>query len=200
MNKHRGYTLIEILIAIVILSVMSVMAYGGMDYVFKSNEIVEVEGESLESYQMAFRVIRNDLELAIERSVRDRLGTDEKAFIGPPESKGKAIKFTTNIGSPMQLNTKNSGLQRIEYELRDSQLLRHSWQVLDRAHDSEPRTIVLIKEVNDLTFSFVSTAEHEFWPLPSSDEEFLILPRAVRMNITMNNQLQLERLFLVRTL
>ena len=200
MNRNQGFTLIEILVALAILAVMSVMAYGGMNYVFKSNEIIEVGAESLERYQMAFRTIKNDLELAIARSARDKLGTSEEAFIGPPDSKGKYIYFTTNIGSPMQLQKARSSLQRIEYELRDDQLLRHAWDVLDRAHDSEPRTIVLLEEVSDLTFSFVNNEEYTFWPLPSGNEDFSILPKAVRMNLTMKNQFQLERLFLVRAL
>lgn len=84
MNNSRttkGFTLLELLIALSIFSVMATMAYGGLKLVIDGNHQLEQAAASLSSLQRAFLFLQQDIEQAVSRGVRDELGTQESAFV-----------------------------------------------------------------------------------------------------------------------
>ena len=54
-NKHisneKGFTLLELLVAMVIFSLMSVMAYGGLSNVITGNEVILQQEQQLKEIQ-----------------------------------------------------------------------------------------------------------------------------------------------------
>jgi general secretion pathway protein J len=49
-----------------------------------------------------------------------------------------------------------SNLQRVAYSVRENQLIRSYWNVLDRAQDSKPLEVVLLDGVNRMELRFLS--------------------------------------------
>ena len=75
-------------------------------------------------------------------------------------------------------------------------MIRDVWPVLDRAHNTEPESQILFENIQDIELTFINNQEHEFWPLPNGHQDYRVLPRAVKVNVSLESK-QIERLFLV---
>ena len=170
--KISGFTLLEVLIALSIFTVLGLATYRMLDLVILSQRQVEVHDNRLQALERAMHVIAMDIEQVINRPVRDNYADELGALIAP--NADYALEFTRQgWRNPLQLP--RSQLQRVAYELGsiDSDdntsgphLLRHYWTVLDRAQESQPRTQVLLRNIADLQVRFLD-AEGDWkneWP------------------------------------
>ena len=185
--------------ALSIFAVMSVLTYSGMDRVIRYSDQVQATTQELEQLQLAFALIKNDLEQAIDRPVRDNLGTRKPGFMSNPNDDIE-LELTTQTRSSLQLQATVSYLQRVGYRLHDNTLIRDIWPTLDRAHNTEPRSIALLDNIESFEISFINNQEHTFWPLPNGHQDYRVLPRAVRILITPKEKQAIERLVLLSSL
>ncbi len=197
-KQKYGFTLVEILVAMLVFSVVAILAYGGLRNVLASNEYIENKTQILSQYQSLFSVIKNDLEQSIEREVRDQLGTVELSFVSLPKKDGALLSFSTQIRSSWQLKNGVSNIQRIEYDYQNGQFIRYSWNQLDRSHDAEPKKQVLLENIKNIELDFINKTSHEFWPLPKDHDDFAVLPRAVKLMLEIEPGVEVHRLFLIR--
>ena len=82
------------------------------------------------------------------------------------------------------LNHPRSTLQRVGYTLEEKQLIRHTWAVLDRAQDSEPRHQELLTDIDSIQVRFLDEGHDwkEQWPADQVAEA-TGLPRAVEVTL-----------------
>ena len=78
----RGFTLLELLVALAVFAIMSIAAYSGLSNVLFTRAAVETENRRLAMTQLAFHRLGQDLEQVIPRSVRDEYGEPEPALRG----------------------------------------------------------------------------------------------------------------------
>jgi len=150
-SKHHGFTLIEVLIALAIFSVMSMMAYGGLKTVLNARNGTERAAERLREIQMAFILIQQDMQHMMPRSIRNENGEPESAL----EEDGATdyqITFTRG-GNSNPRRPRRSGLYRVAYQLEDSDLKRFVWYTLDRAQGNTPQEMVLLRGVSAVNFN-----------------------------------------------
>lgn len=160
-RQYRGFTLLEVLIAMSIFAIIGLASYRVLNVVILSQSQLSVHDEKIRTLERAMHIISADFEQLANRPVRDNYADTLAALIAPHDN--YAIEFTRQgWRNPLQLP--RSQLQRVAYELgsiaNDSDeagthLLRHYWTVLDRAQDSEPRTQVLLKDIDDLQIRFM---------------------------------------------
>ncbi|MGH8363532.1 MAG: PulJ/GspJ family protein, partial [Gammaproteobacteria bacterium] len=75
MNRHaHGFTLIEILVAMVIVAVIGVLAYGGLHGLIREREQTATRMQRLRLVQQAFAIMTHDFSQLEPRPVRDPLG------------------------------------------------------------------------------------------------------------------------------
>lgn len=151
--KSNGFTLIELLVSMAIFSIMA----GGMYLVFnnfsKVKEITDRDSKRLAELQRAFSFMHKDLSFIIPRPVTDEF--DSANPLDALMSNGDKIEFTrSGWNSPPFLVRKRSELQRVRYTLEEGVLKRNYWYVLDRAQDSLSRGLVLLTDVEELSFVF----------------------------------------------
>ena len=151
--KSNGFTLIELLVSMAIFSIMA----GGMYLVFnnfsKVKEITDRDSKRLAELQRAFSFMHKDLSFIIPRPVTDEF--DSANPLDALMSNGDKIEFTrSGWNSPPFLARKRSELQRVSYTLEEGALKRNYWYVLDRAQDSLSRGLVLLTDVEELSFVF----------------------------------------------
>lgn len=169
----RGFTLVELLVAMVIFSIMA----GGMYLVFNNfirvKEVTDRDSARLAAMQRAFTFIQRDISFVVPRPVRDEYGSVDRsdAMI----SNGDEIEFTRGgWNSPPFLERKRSELQRVGYKLEEGKLIREYWYVLDRAQDSTSRKLELLEGVEELSFLFYfknstgNSVEETVWPPTTS--------------------------------
>ena len=152
-DKPKGFTLIELLVSMAIFSIMA----GGMYLVFnnfsKVKEITDRDSKRLAELQRAFSFMHKDISFIIPRPVTDEYDTENP--LDALTSNGDKIEFTrSGWNSPPFLARKRSELQRVSYTLEEGVLKRNYWYVLDRAQDSLSRELILLTDVEELSFIF----------------------------------------------
>jgi general secretion pathway protein J len=136
-----GFTLLEMLVALAIFALLSVMSYGGLRSVMEQQSATELEAEQLGELQKIYLLMQRDFEQVVPRAVRDEYGEEL-----PPLAGEEALQLTRG-GWNNPLGHPRSTLQRVGYAYTDEQLVRYTWTVLDRAQDSVPLEQPLTKEI-----------------------------------------------------
>ena len=203
---NRGFTLLELLVAMAIFALLSVMAYAGLDSVLDSRRILEQNMERLSEIQKSVLFISRDLGQIVDRGIRDEYGDYQPALSASNLNAGldtPVIEFT-HSGYSNPLGVRRSHLQRVAYHLKDNVLYRDSWQVLDRAQDSRPYKAVLCSKVEAIGFRYLDDKGewHTQWP-PFNDQTAgqtnstagpSLLPRAVEFSLRLSDWGTITRL------
>jgi len=128
-NIIAGFTLIEMMIAVFIFGFISILSYGGMNYVLKGENTLRTSAEQFKDLQLTFRYFEKDINQMINRSIRNQYGDIQPSFVGDED---KAFSFT-HTGWRNPANQVRSKMQRVAYEVDENTLQRHTWGQLDGA-------------------------------------------------------------------
>ena len=156
-KPSTGFTLIEVLIAMAITAFVSMIAYTSLSTVMTGVESLRENTDRIYEVNRALMIISRDLRQFANRPVRDEFGEVEPALTG-----GLLARFNlsfTRTGWHNPNDHPRSNLQRINYRLEEGGLWRDSYPVLDRAADTEPQTVLLLDEVDDVQLTFLPTLE-----------------------------------------
>ena len=195
---HAGFTLLELLVAMAIFALLSVMAYAGLSTVLNANQILETNMQRLSEVQRSVTLLSRDIRQTINRAIRDTYGDTKQPLIGATafDSLGTPAIELTRTGYANPLGTKRSFLQRVAYRVEEETLYRDSWRVLDQAQDSEADALAICHEVKSLTLRYLDQENtwHEQWP--PSDPEFqnAALPQAVEVSLELTDWGKVVRL------
>ncbi len=164
MHREDGFTLIEILVAVLVLTVMIVAAYAGLNAVVKVREGTRQEMQHFHHLQLAMVTLDRDLEQAIARPIRHASGDLSPGMLGGDKNVPELV-FTRN-GQPNPLQLPRSSLQRIAYGIKNDNLVRYFYPVLDRTVEQDPDQQVILKGVTALHLRFMDQFGkwHDSWP------------------------------------
>ncbi len=192
----RGFTLLEMLVAVAIFAVLAVMAYSGLSSVLKSREQLEQYSTRFNAVQQTVSIMVRDLQQTVQRPVRDAYGDPLAAFLA--RSNTDVLLEFTRDGWRNPSYLPRSHLQRVAYGVRDKELLRSTWRVLDRAQDSAPQVAVLLDRVDAIELRFMDRKGewHPQWPPANENSKpaFAPIPRAVEFVLTLTDLGRINRL------
>jgi general secretion pathway protein J len=181
--NDEGFTLLELLVALAIFSLIAVMAYGGLETVLRQQTVTEENAESLAQLQKTYLIMQRDIEQAVPRTIRDEFGDQQAPLIGT------TLFQLTRGGWNNPANQARSTLQRVGYSLEDRQLIRYAWLVLDRAQDSAPTRQPLAADIESMQVRYLDEAGKwlDQWPPVQSDSNPVAtptdFPRAVEITL-----------------
>ena len=165
-RHNAGFNLLELLIAVMVFSLMAAMAYSGLNNVLDQSRRTEEFAQRLTELQTAVTIIGRDIEQTIDRGIRDELAVNAEPLEG--HQVGEYLLSLTRTGwlNPNPNATPRSDLQRVAYTLKDEQLIRSVWYVLDRTQDSQRYDAVLLSDVKALEFRYLDSKQkwHSAWP------------------------------------
>ena len=81
MVRTRGFTLLELLVAVFIAALMAAMGYAALGQVVRQRASVQAEQQAVDDLSRALRVMTLDLSQAAARPVRDALGRGMDAAV-----------------------------------------------------------------------------------------------------------------------
>jgi len=197
-RRQSGFTLLELLVALGIFALLAAMAYSGLNSVMTARQITTQHAERLAQLQMAFLWLGRDIEQAIDRSIRNEYAEVRPAMLGVET--GRYQLELTRTGWRNPAGRARSNLQRVAYGLRDGNLLRVYWNVLDRAEDSVPLESVLLEGVDKLELRFLNDKNtwQNAWPSSQLGGVASITPpRAVEVTLETKDEGRITRLFRV---
>lgn len=183
----RGFTLIEILVAMLIVAIIGVMAYGGLHRLINLHEHTAASMHRLQLLQQAVTIMTRDLSQLEPRPVRDPLGgAPLAAFVSTPQNQ-PPLMFTRG-GWSNPLADVRSTEERVAYQLDKDKLLRLSWPELDVPAQTDPVKQVLLTDVTQFDLRFMDTNgvwQTQWPPLNANSAAYVAqLPRAVEIDIT----------------
>lgn len=161
MNRQRGFTLVEVMIAVLIAAILSVMAFEAMQEALKNRDRVRVHAVRLQALQFTMRSLVQDLSQLNPRPVREPLGPGYQ----PALAGGTDLVFTRG-GWMNPVGVDRSTLQRVRYALRDGKLYRETWRVLDAQLYPEPDSKQLLDGVRGFTLRYMNDGRNwqDNWP------------------------------------
>lgn len=171
---RRGFTLLEMLIALGVFAVIGVMSSQILSGIIDLSDTVRNRSDQLAELQRAMFIISRDVEQMTRRPVRDGFGDSTAAIIiGEP-----LIEFTRR-GWQNPLRAPRSELQRVAYTVTDGHLVRQFWPLLDRGPDTEPIDQVLLRGVTNVEFLAHAASTGARDGLARRTQEFRYWPVAV---------------------
>lgn len=200
MPNNRGFTLLEMLLAIAIFSVISLSGWQIFKGLILAQELVVRRNQTMAELDYALLMIDQDFRQIADRGTRignDTTSTSTTAslFSGSDmvDSDDEAIALVRygwqNPGQQLPRPT----LQRVFYRLQDRRLERQFHYVLDPVNlNDEPKTQTLLTGVDSLTFRFFHNGQWQD-ELPD-DGQF---PRAIAIAFELEGFGMIERRYLL---
>jgi len=172
MHRSNGFTLLEVLVAMAIFSVVGLGANQMLRTVIDTHQKTKVQIKNFSDLSRAFTILERDMSQTIPRSVRDEYGDPMPPLM---LSTGPYFLEFTRTGWSNPIGLGRSNLQRVAYQLNDDgELERHFWLVLDRAEDSEPVIQIILEDVEDFRINLMLEDGESTDVWPDSDTKLLI--------------------------
>jgi general secretion pathway protein J len=124
---QSGFTLIEIMVALVVMSIIMVLAYQAFDGILLMEERSKDDFLKENRRSLATSILLNDFFHMRARPVRDQLGGIREAYLAP--SGDYAVEFTR--GALPNVEYMAGGIQRVAYSVKNKQLVRTIWETVD---------------------------------------------------------------------
>ncbi|NOX08837.1 MAG: type II secretion system minor pseudopilin GspJ [Gammaproteobacteria bacterium] len=160
--RYRGFTLLELLVSLAIFSLIAAMAYGGLHTVLQNRNSTDRHAQAMQRMQLLYRAMQRDIEQIVGRPVRNEFGDSTPAIL----VNDRGFIELTRAGWSNPLGRPRSTLQRVAWFVRDEELIRRYWLVLDRAQDSPPLDLVIMDKVEEFSVRLMDDQKkwHSQWP------------------------------------
>jgi|RhiMethySRZTD1v2_1073278.scaffolds.fasta_scaffold13757_4 general secretion pathway protein J len=196
--RTRGFTLLEVLVAVVIFGIISILAYGGYNQLIRQSEIVESSATRTRAIQSTVQRMAEDFEMLEPRPIREPLGETLEPALRAGGTRVDTLLDLTRSGWTNPAGLTRSTLQRVTYRLMDNKLERAYWNALDRTLTTEPTSALLLDKVRTASFRFMDQNQtwHDQWPPLgySGPDAVRLRPIAVEVTLELEDWGKLVRL------
>lgn len=196
-KRVRGFTLLELLVALAVFAMVSLMAYSGLHTVLQNKQVTEQRAERIQQLQSAMLMLERDLsQIALLREIRDDYG-DRQGSLRTADFGAITLEFT-RAGWRNPTRMARSTLQRTAYGIDEEVLKRFSWTVLDRTQESIPNEVVLLAGVRKMRLRYMDEGGgwHEQWPPAGlAQTGAKPFPRALEVTLELEDMGSIRRLF-----
>lgn len=210
-KNSSGFTLIEVMVAMVILTIISLQIWQTSAVSMNAKERYELEDIRFHEVAMALARIADDLTMAYLYVSEDHLGNTgvgepirEIRFVGKDSGERDELHFAAFSNFRYLRSQRASDQEEVSYFLRQGEendrrevgsewnLVRRSQSPPDREPEEGGQEYVLLEEVTELAFQFYNEKRGEWlkdWD--SAQIEFnKTLPKAVEITITIPDPLE----------
>ena len=194
MKSARGFTLIELMTALLVLSLLALMSYRGLGAVLDAREHVKQETDKWRRVTAFFARFERDVGLAAPRPVRTADGP-APAWRGAPAATAEAYLEFSRFASTEGVDT----ARRIGYRLNEEHEIElWLWPGLDVAPGTLPARYPVLAGVKTFELQYLNPALAwvDAWPTSPTD---LPIPRAVRLRIVLASNEEIVRVFVLQS-
>lgn len=197
-QRASGFTLVEVLVALAIFGILSVLAYEAIGQSLSNADLLNERMDRLRSIQQTMRLLGRDLQQAAPRPIRDPLNGEAVASIRSELGNEFALEVTHG-GWPNPAGLPRGTLQRAAYRIQEAELVRFQWNVLDATLNNEPVAVALIDNVESIVFNYLPPGGEwtNQWPPSGNDGAGAarLRPQVVEVVLTLVDEGEIRRFF-----
>lgn len=183
-NPRSGFTLVELLVAIAIFAILSLLGWKVFDYLLKVRDRNTQHEVQLFELQDAYQqVLRDTLQII-------PLSANQGGQLRPAlEIDNQVLRFSkAGVTDPLKQGL--SPFERIEYRYDPDQkkLYRLKYSNLNTSNREQPLSSTLLSQVEQFQIMVLTPQEVTKWPEinldPTKPEEFRKLPKGIKIQLT----------------
>jgi general secretion pathway protein J len=209
MMRTRGFTLIEVVIAMFIAAIMFAIGYGAINQALRDRDSLNVSQARVTEIQLGMRVVAQDFAQTIARAARDTSGNGQLMPAMVAEGSSDVIITFTRGGWSNPAGIQRPAEQRVRYRFLDGSLVREHWLSVDPALNAEPRRRTLLTRVKAVEIRFLDPVSRQWrndWQAgasgqvaPNSVSLLLTRPLAIEFTVVFEDWGRVQRLFEIPT-
>lgn len=150
--NNRGFTLIEVLIALSIFAILASITSSAMYQAFNTREHLTQQSDQLNTVAKAILLFKQDTQQILERAILADEFHSFPPFIGQSQytewTRGGVMN---TMGQPLKKT-----LQRVAFLCKNNQLYRRHWQILDGPHRKLYDDQLLLTHLKRCQFHFIA--------------------------------------------
>ena len=208
--RIRGFTLIEVMIAMFIAAIMFAMGYSAINQALRDRESLNVSQARVTEIQRGMRVIAQDFAQMSDRPARDTTGTGQLMPAVSADARNDTLIIFSRNGWSNPAGIQRPAEQRVRYRFVEGSLVREHWLSLDPALNSEPRPRVLFTRVKAVELRFLDPQSRQWsnqWPVaaptgpvtPANVNLLTNRPLAIEFTVVFEDWGRVLRLFEIPT-
>lgn len=197
MNQSKGFTLLEILIALTIFAILAAITSSILYHTFSIRARVADLADRTNTLQLAISLIQQDTLQTVERPIRSDDQQVFPAFIGQTSY----LELTRDGNANPQSLEKRSTLKRVALVCNGQTLVRRTWNTLDSIDKKKFEDKVLLDELTQCNFKYLNQTLQllEQWrdQAITQSQRKEPLPKAIQVNVTFKNWGEMNLLFII---
>ena len=173
----KGFTLIEVLISLVILSIIAIVSTNFLQSSIDLRNQSKLKVDDIKVFNLGVSTIRRDLMSTVNLPMRDSFGDQLPNFIG--SNRDKKITF---LGFINRIDSSRSSISRIEYLFDDTKFIRRVYFTADPYDYDDHIDSVIFNNIDDVEISFLSD-NRWFTEWPAGQTAAYKIPKLVKIEI-----------------
>jgi len=173
----KGFTLIEVLISLVILSIIAIVSTNFLQSSIDLRNQSKLKVDDIKVFNLGVSTIRRDLMSTVNLPMRDNFGNQLPNFIG--SNRDKKITF---LGFINRIDSSRSSISRIEYLFDDTKFIRRVYFTADPYDYDDHIDSVIFDNIDDVEISFLSD-NRWFTEWPAGQTAAYKIPKLVKIEI-----------------
>ena len=173
----KGFTLIEVLISLVILSIIAIVSTNFLQSSIDLRNQSKSKVDDIKVFNLGVSTIRRDLMSVVNLPMRDNFGNQLPNFIG--SNTDKKITFLSFIN---RIDSSRSSISRIEYLFDDTKFIRRVYFTADPYDYDDYIDSVIFNNIDDVEISFLID-NRWFTEWPAGQTAAYIIPKLVKIEI-----------------
>jgi general secretion pathway protein J len=207
--RARGFTLIEVVIAMFIAAIMFAIGYGAINQALRDRDALNTSQDRVTEILRGMRVVAQDFAQAVARAARDTTGTGQLMPAMTANASNDIIVTFTRAGWSNPTGIQRPAEQRVRYRFVDNSLVRENWLAVDPALNTEPRQRTLLTKVKAVEIRVLDPVSRQWktdWQSgstgqvpPNSVSLILTRPLAIEFTVVFEDWGRVVRLFEIPT-
>lgn len=190
----KGFTLIEVLVALTIFAVLSALSYRSLSALLQTRERITQETTRWREVMLFFNRVDIDLRQHVNRPVTIGRAI-QPAFFGKNNVlSDEALLSFSRFGNPQQ-NGVLMDTQRMAYRLKAEHVEMLIWPALDVEEDTKPMAYPILSGVKTMTIRYMHNKTLTWlntWP--TNEDQTAPFPKAVDISVTLVTGEKLNRI------